>query len=74
MDKKIASELMLAIEQINVALGVTAAAIEMIPDMEERKEFRKGVADLMGSVYGDMMVPILRQYPELDPDLPKTNQ
>lgn len=68
MNKKTASELIAAIEQMNAALGVMAATVESIQDMDERREFRKHVAELMGYVYAGLMVPVLRQYSELDPD------
>ncbi|MHC1726072.1 MAG: nuclear receptor NHR-99 [Syntrophobacteraceae bacterium] len=45
-----------------------AAFIEEIEDEAERKEFRKGLGSIMAYIYTDLELPIIRQYPEFDPD------
>lgn len=41
--------------------------METCPD-EEFKEYRRVIGRIMGSVYFDVLEPIYRQYPELEPD------
>lgn len=43
-----------------------------IPDEVERKRFRRAIGTIMNEVYTNLMMPIVRQYPELDPDSNKT--
>ena len=39
-----------------------------IEDENERKLIRKGIGEIGGRIYTDLMRPIIRQYPDLDPD------
>ena len=45
-----------------------ASIIEKINDEEEKRKFRKGIGCLMGKLYTDIMHPIIRERPDLDPD------
>lgn len=50
------------------AMEEVARAIEEIADESERNEMRRAIADLIGRSHTDLMAPISRQYPGLDPD------
>jgi hypothetical protein len=45
-----------------------AELVAEITDPNEKATFIQAVGDLMGDIYGKLMIPILRQYPDLDPD------
>lgn len=68
MQKDFARQLMAEIALLDVRLNQIAHLIEQIEDGSERKAYRRAIATVMGSVYIELMVPTLRQYPELDPD------
>jgi hypothetical protein len=40
---------------------------KQIADLEERKLIHRGLGDVVGRIFTDIMVPIIRQYPDLDP-------
>ncbi|MFZ6801488.1 hypothetical protein [Undibacterium sp. Di24W] len=68
MDKILASKLMNDLLSLNEHLNKIAHQIEAIKVEEEKLQFRRGISNLMGGVYGDLMRPIIREFPELDPD------
>jgi len=39
-----------------------------ISDQKEQKTIRRGIAEITSRIYTDLMLPIIRQYPELDPE------
>ena len=43
-----------------------AALTEQIVDEDERRDFRRRLAQIMGDIYPDLLTPIIRQYPDLD--------
>ena len=68
MEKETAKKIMVSLERLGEALNDLATEIEKIKDIEEKKRYRRGVGELMGMSYTDIMRPIIREYPELDPD------
>ena len=68
MEKETAKKIMVSLERFGEVLNGLAAEIEKIKDIEEKKKYRRGVGELMGRSYTDIMLPIIREYPELDPD------
>jgi hypothetical protein len=48
-------------------VGALSSLSEKITDDQERRAFRKQLAEVM-VLYADMIVSIARQYPDLDPD------
>lgn len=49
-------------------LNSAAMLVDKIPNKEEQKEFRRGLGEIVGRIYTDLMLPITRQYPDLDPE------
>src|SRR5438128_1815110 len=41
--------------------------IDQIASKDERRQFRRGLGEVMDQIYIDLMRPIIRQYPDLDP-------
>ena len=68
MNRNIAENLMTGISLLDSALDRNAHIIESIEDEAERKEFRLAIATVIGEVYLQLIVPIVKQYPDLDPD------
>jgi hypothetical protein len=71
MEKAVAARLIEALVGLDAPINALDALSAEIPDMEERKSFRLALGNLMGQIYGDLMIPILRQHPDLDPDKDK---
>ena len=68
MKKDFAQQLMSEIALLDIRLNQIAHLIEQIEDENERKVYRRAIITVIGDVYTELMVPTLRQYPELDPD------
>lgn len=68
MDKTVAGDLMKTLLELSASMNTVAALIEKIDDEKQKLILRGGIADLMGAVYTDLMRPIIREYPELNPD------
>lgn len=49
-------------------MNTVAENIERVDVEAEKLELRRGIADMMGALYTDLMRPIIRTHPELDPD------
>jgi Protein of unknown function len=64
----------LAIKMIQAALSM-GEHLNRLGDLSfcisnevEQREFRKSLGEVMGILYGDIMMPIIREYPDLNPD------
>jgi hypothetical protein len=62
-----ASKLMEYLLALSEPLNNATELTKSINDPEEAKEVRRRLAGIMSSVY-EAMLPIIREYPELDPD------
>lgn len=51
-------------EQFNIATELTM----QMSDRSEQVAFRKGLGNIFKHIHGDLMLPIIRQYRDLDPD------
>jgi hypothetical protein len=54
--------------RLNAPLNEAAALIGTLPDQEEQKRLRRPLGQVMQSVWIELMQPIVREYPHLDPD------
>ncbi len=68
MDKKYASSILEAALALDPHIGALMAQIDALPDSEEKTEMSKATGDILKSMTLDIIFPILKQYPELDPD------
>lgn len=66
--KSIAEELMEKLFDLSTAMNTLATHIEQVDVEEQKLTLRRGIADLMRSLYADLMRPVIKEYPELDPD------
>jgi hypothetical protein len=67
MNRALAVDVLAAIKAAETHLDALSALSEKIENDDERRKFRRGVADIMIG-YIDLMRDIVRQYPDLDPD------
>jgi len=68
LDLATAEKLMAIYERISASLNDAAGVIGTIPDHEEQKRLRRPLGEVMQSVWVDLMQPLVRAHPHLDPD------
>jgi len=68
MDRTTAEKLMAIYQRLEMPLNEATAVIGTIPDQEEQRLLRRPLGDVMQAVWLELMLPIVRQYPHLDPD------
>ena len=68
MEKEIAKRLIELAVALDDPLNEATTLTSKISDIEERKAVRRAIAEITGAAYSELIRPILRQYPELDPD------
>ena len=67
-------ELMDGAQSINAHLGNLAELVELIEDETLKKKIKRELGLVVGKVYIGVMVPVLREHPELDPDSPSDTE
>lgn len=70
MERAVAEDLMKAFLAMGEPLNAATALTAHISDKAEQEVLRRAVANVMQVVYIDLMRPIIKQYPDLDPDRP----
>jgi hypothetical protein len=68
LDRATAEKLMAIYSKLNAPLNEAAEVIGAIHDQEEQKRLRRPLGEVMQSVWLELMQPIVRQHPDLDPD------
>ncbi len=66
MNREIAREIISACEQVSKALGAAEAAIARMPEGEERSQHLHALAGIFAGLFGELRLPAVRQYPDLD--------
>ena len=67
MDQDTAEKLMALYQRIGLALSEADTVIRTLPQ-PERHEHLSGLADTVMQIWSKLQLPVVRQYPELDPD------
>lgn len=67
MNQATAQKLMSLYQDIGLVLNQADTVIRTLPDAE-RHEHLSGLADTVMQVWHKLQLPVVRQYPELDPD------
>ena len=67
MDQATAQKLMALYQEIGLTLNQADTVIRTLPDAE-RHEHLSGLADSVMQIWYKLQLPVVRQYPELDPD------
>ena len=68
MDKKSAEDILSAALAMSRPIDVLVGEIYALPDGEEKKGMFRAMGDIMGALAMHIVFPIVKQYPELDPD------
>jgi len=63
-----AKTLMLACSEVNSALNKVCLIVETIEDSAVRSKLKFELGNTCVAIYGGLMRPIIRDFPELDPD------
>jgi len=67
MERDIAERLMKHLLTLSEPINSATLLTKRMSDTTEQREFRKRIAAVMSGVY-DLMILIIREYPDLDPD------
>jgi len=73
MDKATATEVLGAVMALEPFLNKVDTAVSAIPDPVMKTRFVVALGKIFQSVTMDFILPIVAQYPELDPDKPFRN-
>lgn len=68
MERDTAVEIVTYLKALDGPINSAMVAVEKIKDLEQRRAFRRALADVVGSVYTELFVPIGREFPDLLPD------
>jgi hypothetical protein len=67
VDRKIAEKLVEHFIELDGPLNAAAHLAETIDDPATKRQMKGAIADVVLAVYSDLIRPIVRQYPDLDP-------
>jgi hypothetical protein len=68
MDREMGARLLAAVESLAPGLGELDLIVSEIADEAERKEFRLKLGEAFRVVSYDLVMMVVRQHPDLDPD------
>jgi hypothetical protein len=68
MDNATAEKLMAIYHRLNEVLNEAEPLIRAMPDQSERTAHLGALGTMMQDVWLELMAPIVREHPELDPD------
>lgn len=74
MERRLAAGIIDKLVALDAPINALDALSEQIADPEEKRAFLHALGNLMGQLYIDLMIPILRQYPDLGPDKDKVGR
>ncbi len=68
MNKELATDLMADLLALDASMNSVVERIKLIENQDENDSLKQAIYKVIGDVYCDLMRPIIRQYPDLDPD------
>ena len=68
MERAIAEQLMQSFLALDGPLNSATILTEKIENKEEKELIRRAIGNVTINVYTDLMRPIIKQYPDLDPE------
>jgi len=71
MDHATAKKLVDHLKHLDEPFNAATLITEEIVDIEERRRFRKALADIISKVYIEIMLPISTDFPDLLPEQTK---
>lgn len=67
MERSVAKALMDILLSLDQPLNKATELTDQITDVVERKTILRGLGEVGGRIFTDLMIPLIRQYPDLDP-------
>jgi hypothetical protein len=68
MDRSTAEKLMVIYHRVGDALNEADSLLRGISNEQERTQHLRALGTMMADVWTELMAPIVREHPELDPD------
>lgn len=68
MDRITAEQLMRTLMVMNEQLNLATSHIGKINGKDEQESLRRAIGSVIQTIYIDLMRPVIKQYPDLDPD------
>jgi hypothetical protein len=68
MDKELAKLIMDDLVALDRSLNSVVERVEVMEVQAERDLFKQAIYKIIGDVYCELMRPIIREYPDMDPD------
>jgi hypothetical protein len=68
MEKALANKIIQCALSIGEQLNRLTDLSDNVGDETEQREFRRKLGEIMGILYTDIMMPIIKEHPDLDPD------
>jgi hypothetical protein len=68
MTPETAESLMKVYARLGETLNEATGVIALEPDVEEQKRLRRHLAQVMSALWFELQLPIVKDYPHLDPD------
>ena len=68
MKRDLAEKIMREMMDIGEHLNAAGSLAEKIENKDECKNFKIPIGNIMGLIYTEIMIPIIKQHPGLDPD------
>jgi hypothetical protein len=70
MNLETGKELMNGAAEVNEHLGTLTTLVEAVEDEALRLKIKRELGFVIAKIYTRLMVPVLREHPQLDPDPP----
>ncbi|MEQ1739099.1 MAG: hypothetical protein ABL884_04260 [Methyloglobulus sp.] len=68
MKKEIAEQLMKDLLSLSEAMNNVVYQIDFIDEENKKRVYLRAISELMASSYTKLMLPLIKEYPDLDPD------
>jgi hypothetical protein len=68
MDRITAEQLMRTLMVMNEQLNLATSHVGKINGKDEQESLRRAIGSVIQTIYIDLMRPVIKQYPDLDPD------
>ena len=72
MKREVAEPIIKAMKGVDLAIGRLDEAVRAIEDEDERKRMLKFIALLICDLHEQITLPVVKHFPDLHPDLPKS--
>jgi hypothetical protein len=74
MEKALAEVILKSVLSLGKGLNDLDPIVRAVKDPDERMRLLKCLGVVMSELNADIVIPIINQYPEMDPDAPESTQ